>query len=48
LSFSAPIELGQVAAFGKTAKVIRESVLPGGKKYNLEILAVIDYGIYER
>ncbi|XP_053385079.1 uncharacterized protein LOC128550301 [Mercenaria mercenaria] len=43
-----PIELGRVAAFGKTAKVVRESVLPGTKKYNLEILAVIDYGVYRR
>ncbi|KAL4225230.1 hypothetical protein ACF0H5_015919 [Mactra antiquata] len=43
-----PIELGRVAAFGKETKIVRENVLPGGRKYNLEILAVIDYGLYER
>lgn len=45
----APLIRGRIeAAFGKEAKTVRESVLPGGKMYNLEILAVLDYGIYER
>ena len=36
------------AAFGRTAKIVRDDILPGGREYNLEILALIDYGIYQR
>lgn len=44
-----PIIRGRVsAAFGRQTKVVRENALPGDRMYNVEVLVVIDYGLYER
>ncbi|WAR13146.1 ADT1-like protein, partial [Mya arenaria] len=43
-----PILRGRVSAFGEEAKIVRDDVLPGDRIYNLEILAVLDYSLYNR
>ena len=36
------------AAFTRNVQTVRENVLPGGEKYNIEVLVVADYSIYKR
>ncbi|XP_052262899.1 uncharacterized protein LOC127866424 [Dreissena polymorpha] len=44
-----PIIRGRVAeALTTEPRLLRENVLPGDRKYNVEVLAVLDYGLYER
>ena len=35
-------------AYTRNVPTVRENVLPGGKQYNIEVLVVADYSIYNR